>query len=121
MSSVNERTGHMSPNDFGVTDIFEKMYCDIKRHVLDMSYVKKRPLNSSRGQDGPLLTKIVNVCNLTLGLVSQAIFAIFTVTLITGMHPMFIPKNTARLNGPIPPNNNTNMINQIILNPVQPN
>ncbi len=62
---------------------------------------------------------IMDVHILVLILAPQAILAIFMVTLMTGMQPMFIPKNVAMLNGLLHPNKNMIMITPIILNPVQ--
>ncbi len=64
-----------------------------------------------------IMLMIVNFCDLALVLVPQAVLAIFMVTMMTGMQPMFIPNNMAKLNDPLHPNNNKNMIKQTILNP----
>ncbi len=92
--------------------------------MIDM-IVRIKTINLSLvfGRSKTIMLMIMNVCNLALVLVPvpQAILAIFTVTLMMGIQPIFIPKNVAELNGPIHKNNNKNMINQIIRNPMQPN
>ncbi len=77
------------------------------------------PLVFARSQTMVLM--IMNIHYLASILIPKAVLVIFTVTLMTGMQPMVIPKNIAGLNGPLHPNNNKNMISQIILNPAQPN
>ncbi len=67
------------------------------------------------------MLKVVNAHNLVLVLVLQAVLAIFTFLQVTGMQPMFNPKNVAKLNSLLHPDNNKKMVNQTILTPVQPN
>ncbi len=80
--------------------------------------IVKLPLTNARSKTVMLM--IMNICNLALILVPQALLSIFMVTLMRGMQPIIIPKNVAILNGLLHLNNNKNMINKIILNLVQP-
>ncbi len=59
MTSRNERTGHMSSNDFEAADFFAKMPWDIKKTCPGHILCPQMCLKFSRGRGRPLPTKVL--------------------------------------------------------------